>query len=271
MKRIVTLWLSVMFCLLLVACSQDSSDLIKVPASANDYQGENYQEVVNDLSATGFVHIQTEAVEDLVTGWLTKNGEIEKITIDGNGTFREGDKFDKTAVIIITYHTFPSNGESSSPDSTEHPDENTATENYRTETEKWLASSEYAECLEDGKFPAIPGNNPYGSGVNESSRNPNIYYLNYARQGPWGEDSGYGDYNYYIPSGKYLVMNASNPKQYDYVATACNVYVTNPENDDEYETYSFSKYGEIQEIVIPDGYYLSLTIHAIITLEPLEQ
>ena len=66
-------------------------------------------------------------------------------------------------------------------------------------------------------------------------------------------------------------MNASNPKQYDYVATACNVYVTNPENDDEYETYSFSKYGEIQEIVIPDGYYLSLTIHAIITLEPLEQ
>lgn len=271
MKRIVTLWLSVMFCLLLIACSQDSSDLIKVPASANDYQGENYQEVVNDLFATGFVHIQTEEVEDLVTGWLTKDGEIEKITIDGNGTFREGDKFDKTAVIIITYHTFPSNGESSSPDSTEHPDENTATENYRTETEKWLASSEYAECLEDGKFPAIPGNNPYGSGVNESSRNPNIYYLNYSRQGPWGEDSGYGDYNYYIPSGKYLVMNASNPKQYDYVATACNVYVTNPENDDEYETYSFSKYGEIQEIVIPDGYYLSLTIPAIITLEPLEQ
>lgn len=58
-------------------------------------------------------------------------------------------------------------------------------------------------------------------------------------RGPWGKETEYGDYEYYIPSGKYLVMNASNPKQYDYVATACNVYVGNPENDDEYATYSF--------------------------------
>ena len=55
------------------------------------------------------------------------------------------------------------------------------------------------------------------------------------------------------------------------MATACNVYVGNPENDDEYATYSFSQYGEIQEIFIPDGYYVSLTVSGIITLEPLEQ
>lgn len=90
-------------------------------------------------------------------------------------------------------------------------------------------------------------------------------------RGPWGKETEYGDYEYYIPSGKYLVMNASNPKQQDYVATACNVYVGNPENDDEYATYSFSQYGEIQEIFIPDGYYVSLTVSGIITLEPLEQ
>lgn len=212
-----------------------------------------------------------KTIEDLVTGWLTKDGEVEEVTIDGDGSFRAGDTFDKTAAIIVSYHTFPSKNEEVTTDSAGHSETSTPPENYSTETEKWLASSEYADCVADGKFPAVPGNNPYGSGVNESSRNPNIYYLNSSMRGPWGKETEYGDYEYYIPSGKYLVMNASNPKQYDYVATACNVYVGNPENDDEYATYSFSQYGEIQEIFIPDGYYVSLTVSGIITLEPLEQ
>ena len=271
MKRTIALWLSIMLCLLLAACSQDSSDLLKVPVSANDCKGKNCQDVVNDISAAGFVNIQAKTIEDLVTGWLTKDGEVEEVTIDGDGSFRAGDTFDKTAAIIVSYHTFPSKNEEVTTDSAGHSEISTPPENYSTETEKWLASSEYADCVADGKFPAVPGNNPYGSGVNESSRNPSIYYLNSSMRGPWGKETEYGDYEYYIPSGKYLVMNASNPKQYDYVATACNVYVGNPENDDEYATYSFSQYGEIQEIFIPDGYYVSLTVSGIITLEPLEQ
>ena len=80
-----------------------------------------------------------------------------------------------------------------------------------------------------------------------------------------------GDFGGLFYETYYRIVNASNPKQYDYVATACNVYIGNPENDDEYATYSFSQYGEIQEIFIPDGYYVSLTVSGIITLEPLEQ
>ena len=53
MKRTIALWLSIMLCLLLAACSQDSSDLLKVPVSANDCKGKNYQDVVNDISAAG--------------------------------------------------------------------------------------------------------------------------------------------------------------------------------------------------------------------------
>lgn len=49
MKRTIALWLSIMLCLLLAACSQDSSDLLKVPVSANDCKGKNYQDVVNDI------------------------------------------------------------------------------------------------------------------------------------------------------------------------------------------------------------------------------
>ena len=62
MKRTIALWLSIMLCLLLAACSQDSSDLLKVPVSANDCKGKNYQDVVNDISAAGFVNIQTKTM-----------------------------------------------------------------------------------------------------------------------------------------------------------------------------------------------------------------
>lgn len=106
MKRTIALWLSIMLCLLLAACSQDSSDLLKVPVSANDCKGKNYQDVVNDISAAGFVNIQAKTIEDLVTGWLTKDGEVEEVTIDGDGSFRAGDTFDKTAAIIVSIIPF---------------------------------------------------------------------------------------------------------------------------------------------------------------------
>ena len=66
MKRTIALWLSIMLCLLLAACSQDSSDLLKVPVSANDCKGKNYQDVVNDISAAGFVNIQTKTIETYI-------------------------------------------------------------------------------------------------------------------------------------------------------------------------------------------------------------
>lgn len=174
-------------------------------------------------------------------------------------------------MVKIIYHTFPNNDESEHSKTTKTPKESASIENFRTETEKWLASDDYNECLEKGKFPVVPGNNPYGSGINESKRNKVIYYLDYSRQGPWGKESGFGDFEYYVPSGKYLVMNATNPKQYGHVPTGCNVYVCNPNNDDDWETYSFTKYGDTQEITIPEGYYVALTVSATVTLEPLTE
>lgn len=277
MKKALVVLLSLVIILPLVSCSEVSVDTVIVAASARDYRGENYQDVVNQLSSTGFVNIRTEPVEDLVMGWLTKDGEVEEITIDGNSTFSKGDKFDKDVEVLIAYHTFPhedealSNDSSESQNEAEDPSANAITENYRTETEKWLASDEYADCLKKGKFPAVPGNNPYGSGINDSDRNQDIYYLNSSMKGPWGKETEYDEYEYYIPGGKYLVMNASNPKGYAGVPTGCNVYIGNPESEEEWETYSFTEYGEIQEIVIPDGYYVSLTISAIVTFEPLTE
>ena len=49
------------------------------------------------------------------------------------------------------------------------------------------------------------------------------------------------------------------------------VYITTEDNEDDWETYSFTEYGETKEIIIPEGGYVSLTISAIITLEPLSE
>lgn len=85
----------------------EPSNEIKMPASARQYKGENYNTVVSQLEDLGFENIKTEELEDLITGWLTKDGEIEQISINGDTKFSEGDRFSKDAIIAITYHTFP--------------------------------------------------------------------------------------------------------------------------------------------------------------------
>ena len=70
--------------------------------SANDCKGKNYQDVVNDISAAGFVNIQAKTIEDLVTGWLTKDGEVEEVTIDGDDSYLSGNKLNKKATIKVS-------------------------------------------------------------------------------------------------------------------------------------------------------------------------
>lgn len=51
--------------------------------------------------------------------------EVEEVTIDGDGSFRAGDTFDKTVAIIVSYHTFPSKNEEVTTDSAGHSETST--------------------------------------------------------------------------------------------------------------------------------------------------
>ena len=42
---------------------------------------------------------------------LTKDGEIEEMTVDGEDRFSEGDRYDPNVPIVISYHTFPEDEE----------------------------------------------------------------------------------------------------------------------------------------------------------------
>ena len=101
-------------CLVLGACTPSEDDQkIEVTTSAKDFKKENYKDVEAVLKDTGFKNIKKEKKEDLVTGWLAKEGEVEQVSIDGDSDFAEGASFDKDSKIVITYHAFEKTSETS--------------------------------------------------------------------------------------------------------------------------------------------------------------
>jgi hypothetical protein len=98
-----------LFVTVLAGCDDDKSheNEAKVPSSSKDFKGENYQDVTTQLESAGFSHIETVVLDDLITGWLTKDGEVEEVSINGDTDYDAGSWFAKDALIKITYHTFP--------------------------------------------------------------------------------------------------------------------------------------------------------------------
>jgi Fe2+ transport system protein B len=88
--------------------SPEEQKRIEIPInySSTELAEKNYQDVVVELRKNGFINIKTEPKKDLVFGWLTKDGEVEHIEINGIDEFSRGTKFPEDARIIVTYHTF---------------------------------------------------------------------------------------------------------------------------------------------------------------------
>lgn len=79
---------------------------ISVPLDAKKYKGENYEVVVQQLEDAGFENVESKAIKDLVTGWITKDGEVESVSIAGDTEFEESEIFSKDSEVVVTYHTF---------------------------------------------------------------------------------------------------------------------------------------------------------------------
>lgn len=110
----------------LLGAGSESGDTIAMPTSSSDLEGEDYNDVMTRLEAAGFAEIETTAIADLVTGWLTKDGEVDQVSVNGETEFEVGSRFPKDAKIVITYHTFPEQApeetEESSPEGSETPE-----------------------------------------------------------------------------------------------------------------------------------------------------
>lgn len=89
------------------ACSDEQDpNVLEVNKSSDEMSGENYQTVISEFEEIGFTNIETKVLDDLITGWLTKDGEIEQVEINGTTEFSANDSFEKDSEIVVTYHTF---------------------------------------------------------------------------------------------------------------------------------------------------------------------
>lgn len=82
---------------------------VKVPLSAKEAKKMKYDEVVSEFTQAGFTNITVNVVYDIITGWLSEEGDIESITVNGDKKFSEGDSCRIDSEVVITYHDLKKN------------------------------------------------------------------------------------------------------------------------------------------------------------------
>lgn len=83
---------------------QENGD-IKVEKTNEDLVGEDYKDVETYFKKLGFKDIVFEKHDDLLLGIIDNEGEVEKISINGDTDF-DSDWYPNNSKIKITYHTY---------------------------------------------------------------------------------------------------------------------------------------------------------------------
>ncbi|MEE3471739.1 MAG: PASTA domain-containing protein [Butyrivibrio hungatei] len=76
------------------------------PMNSKEAKNLNYNEVVTSFNNSGFGNIKLVQKKDLLTGWLTKDGSVESVSINGDTKYRTTSAFRVDTEITVTYHTF---------------------------------------------------------------------------------------------------------------------------------------------------------------------
>lgn len=130
MKRLFTILITCILAITLVGCSgnsNDHKDEAKTPSGSSVQKGQNYQDVVANFEEKGFTNIKTQVLDDLVTGFLVKDGEVESVSVDGNKDYSSDVWYPNTVEVIISYHTFPKE-DASDTNSTNKDNSNSGTQ-----------------------------------------------------------------------------------------------------------------------------------------------
>ncbi len=86
------------------------SHKITTGKDATSYIGEQYSDVVDELTEQGFTNILLMRGNNLVTGWVTEEGSIQSISIDGNSDFTGDEYLDPNVSVEIIVNTFEGSG-----------------------------------------------------------------------------------------------------------------------------------------------------------------
>lgn len=129
MKKLLSLFMALVMIFAFAGCSSEGHDgEAKTPSGSSVQKGRDYQTVYEQFEKQGFTNIRFEVLDDLVTGWLTKDGEVESVSVDGNTDYSADKWYPADIEVIITYHTFPNkeSGELDSEQETTTPPESEA-------------------------------------------------------------------------------------------------------------------------------------------------
>ena len=79
-------------------------DQVRITSQMANPVQMNYHNVVAMYTGAGFRNVTAMPLNDLNLFTLSKNGQVDQVTIDGEADFEEGDVYSKDANILITYH-----------------------------------------------------------------------------------------------------------------------------------------------------------------------
>jgi len=135
MKKMVSVLFACITVMTLVGCGEESNKHegeANTPSGSSIQEGRNYQEVIDTFEEEGFRNIKTEKLEDLITGWLTKDGEVEEVSVGGDVDYSQDEWVSVDTEVILKYHTFKKEDTESAAESkvkdksnTEKPKEDT--------------------------------------------------------------------------------------------------------------------------------------------------
>jgi len=81
---------------------------ISFPLSPKQVKKMDVQALADQLQRLGYTNITTVSLNDLVAGWIKKDGAVKQLTVAGNASFEKDRMYPFDTVIVMTYHSLKS-------------------------------------------------------------------------------------------------------------------------------------------------------------------
>lgn len=83
----------------------------RMPEGARRYAGRDYSEVMDELTNAGFRNFLLDAQRKSKKGWLSKEGTVIRVAVNGQTQYEKGEWFPEEATICISYNTYGTEAE----------------------------------------------------------------------------------------------------------------------------------------------------------------
>lgn len=149
----------------------------QIPSESMKFK--NYEDVEEIFKQSGFTNIKLEKIEDLIIGWLTKDGEVEEVSVAGKVDYTVGEWVPVDTKVVIRYHTFSSTEEETGDKTETKQQEEREKETVAATTEKNNGGSEDVFYSTNSAEKAKEGNSGVFSYKSKGGSYDNYYLIDF--------------------------------------------------------------------------------------------